>query len=586
MKLTSEQKEVVNHKGNIAIESCPGSGKTRTVVAKLIRCLDEVSDTTRMVCCITYLNAAVHEINHRLASYIKHDELSENFEVGTIHSFCLNNIFHPNYWRIKTLKKGYEIISPDDELYKKLVNNIIRDYSLDSRAFDSFSFLHRGKEPSGKISQEAAEAFWKYLDTHSLVDFNDIIYYSSKLITKYKHVASGLASKFGWILVDEFQDTSSDQVKILKEIASFKRTKYFLVGDPYQSIMSFAGGDQVLMKKFSKAIDAEEGKKITGNFRSSEKIVHLAELVLPRRPTTKAVGVNKKYPYHPRWIDAESVIEGLETNFFPLVKKHKISLGECAILAPNFYLLLSLAPRLRNNGVPIIGPGARPYRRSNHIIAPLMEEVCLLIESLDVKLIRTIRNKIQDIFIICESKRNPRMYTLEGDIMITRIIYFAKKLKREFTNASEFIINLADYVGTLMFEYDFISKKSQKHIIDSGRAMIADIEEHLRSEKRSIEELQVKDLSLFSNNATSVKLLTLHRAKGREFDAVALINVQEYHLPHWSVTSGSANEDEARRLFYVGITRARKIIMMFTEKKNRKAPSRFLLELYPEGAHN
>lgn len=97
MKLNRQQKESIFHEGNMSLVSCPGSGKTHTIVTRLLRCMDEVRDTTRRIGCITYTKAAVNEIQHRLSLYLGRDEYEDKFDIGTIHSFCLNNIFRPNH---------------------------------------------------------------------------------------------------------------------------------------------------------------------------------------------------------------------------------------------------------------------------------------------------------------------------------------------------------------------------------------------------------------------------------------------------------------------------------------------------------
>ncbi len=585
MKLTREQVNAVKCSSNVALESCPGSGKTRTIVAKLLECLDDVRQTTRMISCITYLNSAVNEINHRLSSCITHEELEDYYEIGTIHSFCLRNIFRLNYWRIDKFSGGFAIITPDDDEYKEFVSNIIENNSLDPKSFDDFSFLVREGKISGRMSDKAAKEYWEYLDDNNLVDFNDIIYYSACLIRENEYIIAGLSAKYAWILVDEFQDTSIHQKEILKAISDYKRTKFFIVGDPCQSIMGFAGGSSLLMKQFSKEIVAKNDFSLTGNFRSSSRIINCAEELLPRDPKMDAVGENKYYNHSPLWIRACDSFSGIDEYFLPAIKEHNISLGECAILAPNFYIFLKLAPKMREAGISILGPGSRPYRRSNHIIAPLIEEVCLFIETQDIKQIKIIRYKILDVITICEDKVDKDFFTLKGDIAILKILNAAKNLKNKNVNAKQFIVSFSEEIASLLHERGFIKKEAISHIATSGKGLVSDIEEHCSGDPYSGDNLTIEDLSLFSINSESIKLLTLHRAKGREFDAVAVICVHDGLIPYGAPYAGSDEENESRRLFYVGMTRARKLLMFFTEVRNLRSPSRFLTELFPAGPH-
>ena len=93
MRLNDEQKTAVKYDKNACISACPGSGKTLTIIAKMLRCVEDVRDTPRKVACITYTHAAVDEIEKRLREYGNSEDY-DYFEVGTIHSFCLNNIFN------------------------------------------------------------------------------------------------------------------------------------------------------------------------------------------------------------------------------------------------------------------------------------------------------------------------------------------------------------------------------------------------------------------------------------------------------------------------------------------------------------
>ncbi|WP_200243014.1 UvrD-helicase domain-containing protein [Thiohalocapsa halophila] len=111
MKLTTEQKTAVRCDDNVLITACPGSGKTRVIISKLVRTLDEVRETPRMVDCITYTNTAVHEIEARLRHHAQPGD--ENFyDVCTIHSFCLNHIFRPFCHLIDGYKQGFKVLTP------------------------------------------------------------------------------------------------------------------------------------------------------------------------------------------------------------------------------------------------------------------------------------------------------------------------------------------------------------------------------------------------------------------------------------------------------------------------------------------
>src|SRR3954470_23155938 len=113
MKLNDEQMTAVSCDAHMSLVSCPGSGKTRTVVAKILRCLENVRGTTRRIGCITYTNTAVNEIERRLRQLESRDD-DIYYEVSTIHSFCLNHVLRTNHHRLVEFSNGFEIITPDD----------------------------------------------------------------------------------------------------------------------------------------------------------------------------------------------------------------------------------------------------------------------------------------------------------------------------------------------------------------------------------------------------------------------------------------------------------------------------------------
>lgn len=574
MRLTDEQKTAVFYDTNLALKSCPGSGKTHTIIAKLLRVIEGLKDTTRQVGCITYMNSAVDEICYRISMHLGRD-YEENCTIETIHSFCLNNIFRQNHWRIKYFRTGYTILSPDDQIYKDQIKEIIRNYSLNSRAYEYFELIsRRNTDLPPYISGEARNAYWHFLDSNGYVDFDSIIFYSAYLIEKYGFISSGLAAKYAWLLVDEFQDTSEFQVRIFTAIASHERTDFFLVGDPFQSIMGFAGGKPELMEVFGKSVSARNDLQLLGNFRSSSIIVDYANKLLPRQ--MQATGENKDFNIEPEWRHVKSIFEGLQDFFLPEVQARNIPWGQCAILGPNFFVLRDVARNLREFSIPIIGPGARPYRRSLHLIAPLAENMGSYLISNEPTLIKPIRKKMYELIINCEGKLPLSIFSFNGDLALAKIIWAAKRLAGVTPSALIFMDHFSVIVADILLEYGFISRISSGLIKESGKTIIEDINNHNRDV--DVNNFSIEDLSLLAGG-NSLRMLTVHKAKGREFDAVAMINVEEGKIPYGRPEVGSNAEAEAKRLFYVGITRARKLLKVFTVQQ----PSRFLKELFPNG---
>jgi DNA helicase-2/ATP-dependent DNA helicase PcrA len=385
MKLTDEQREAVRFDDNVMLTACPGSGKTRVIISKLSRAIDAVRDTPRAVACITYTNAAVHEIEARLRHHIQPgDDLY--FDICTIHSFCLNHIFRPFCHLIKGYKRGFKVLTPDSAEFEEHVTAVLAARGRPVPGFsDLEDFAQLRVSPDGQpvgqaiehggLTREIASDFWKRIREAGYIDFANIIYYAYALLRRRPEILSYISAKFAWILVDEFQDTNELQVELLSLIAATKRTRFFLVGDPCQSIFRFAGARPDLADEFATRIAARTDLTLSGNFRSSSPIIDHANLLFPRMPEMRAVGTAKAFTEAPKWRHGASVFEVITDYFLPTLDALDIPYGEAAILAPTWFTLLHLGRRLREYGISIVGPGARPYRR-NRQFAPLAEQIC------------------------------------------------------------------------------------------------------------------------------------------------------------------------------------------------------------------
>jgi len=576
------QLRAVSQPHSVSLVSCPGSGKTRAIIAKLIRCLGDVRGTTRRIAAITYMNAAVDEIQHRMSALVGREDTDALSDVGTIHSFCLMNILAPNHWRLPVLAKGFRVLPATCEEYLDLITGITTSHGLDRRALQDFERLERQRPLPSWITLGAAEDYWCYLDAHGCVDFNDILYYSDDLVRQHPEVSAGLAAKYAWMLVDEFHDTTDHQASILGAVARHKRTRFFIVGDPYQSIMSFAGGRPELMDEFSNAVGADSSVRLVGNYRSSRRIVALAESVQPRIPHMEAVGESRDCDCEPVWVHTERLTDGIDDHFLPVVQAMGIPLGHCAVLAANYFILYDIGRHLRKSKVPIIGPGARPYRRAEHLIAPVAEELATCAVVADAKQFRLVRHRLVDLVLRCCPELVRRFASFDAQVAVAKCVRLAGSISPRDGPALQFIERLAKDTATVLRTHGLLSEVAAEMVTRSGLDMCQDIRQ-----RRDVnaEALTVDDLGIFAHGDKCIKLLTFHKSKGREFDAVAMVRLHDGLIPYGSPTSRSPEEAESRRLFYVGVTRAKKVLMMFTDGDDRRNyhPSRFLSSCFPDG---
>lgn len=581
MKLTKEQGDAVRCDENVMLIACPGSGKTRVIISKLSRVLNVVRETPRAVACITYTNAAVNEIEARLRHQIQPGD-DIYYDICTIHSFCLNHIFRPFCHLIKGYKRGFKVLTPDNAEFEEHVQTILAEHGRGAPSFsdlEDFAQLRisvDGKPVGssiehGGLTREMAASYWKRLREAGYVDFATIVYYALLLLRKRPEILSYVSAKFAWILVDEFQDTTDLQVEILSLIAGADRTRFLLVGDPCQSVYGFSGARPDLAEKFAVRIRARTDFTLSGNFRSSHAIVDHANQLYHRIPTMTAVGPSRRFTRVPEWRHGASPYEVITDYFLPAIDGMGIALGEAAILAPTWYSLYPLGRRLREYGISIVGPGARPYRR-NRQFAPLAEKVCGYMIEPRPESIPGIERSLFNTLLDVTGRASFRIFSYAGRVIVFRLLQVAQDLHNTRLGAIGWLEEAANAFTALLIEEGLLGRAEQDVFAMSVEAMKTD----MRNNRVDLANLTIDDLGIYASPEAALKLSSLHNAKGREYRAVAMMDLHEGKIP--SYRSQTAEEiEEAKRLFYVGVTRAKQLLIYITDGSNRRnQPTRFL----------
>ena len=580
MILTNEQRDAISIDGHVYVRACPGSGKTRALTAKLLDCIDNVRDTTRRIACITYTNTAVHEIENRLRKYGRVGD-SEHCDISTVHAFCLQAVLRPFGWMLDELTGGFSIAPPDSDEFQRIAIEVCTRHRIQTyRNVDAFGNVNRNPDgspvTSGDLTPAAVSEFWEKLLSIGMIDFSSIIYYSYRLLCNVEFISRGISSRYMWMLVDEVQDTTELQVEILRKISVWGKTTFFLVGDEKQSIYSFAGAKPKAIQSFAREIGARLDAPLSGNFRSSPQVIAHAERLLGHFPPMEATGDAAKLTGIVKWQAVQTSFEGIVDHFLPAAEAMGISRGECAVIAPWWLHLYHLGRALREYGVSVTGPGARPYKRS-HTFAVIAEQVCAAIESVDPEQVSLVE---RDLFFMLNSLTDMqcwRVYTYEGRCLVHEMLSIGRMLRAKYHgNGVKWLRVASKEFATLLVRDELLTRAHAKQLVESVDEMLAD----MKKNKVDLNNLSVEDLGLFASTKSCLKLITMHKSKGREFDAVAVINAHEGAIPHF--TAKSAEEImESRRQLYVASTRARKLLMVVTDSSDsRNKPSRFLTDMF------
>lgn len=575
--LTKEQRDAVAHPGNLLLTACPGSGKTRTLIAKLVAEIEGVRGSPQAICCITYTNTAVQEIEQRAREQLQPGD-EAHFSVSTIHALCLNEIVRPYGWLIPGFTGHQKVLtrdSPDFESICQYAAEQVGLYRLSSVDYEAFESL--GVDAQGRVIgpatrnvavSRAAQHFWNRCAELGYIDFCNIIFWAYQLLRDHPKIAKTLCARFRWFLVDEFQDTTELQNEILKLLHATRRSSFFAVGDLYQSIFSFTGARPELVAPFGVQIGARQDLSLSENFRSSQRIVTHGERLFPRVPAMVARGPNRDCTLEPFLVRGVSAFEAISEEFLPRLDAAGIALGNATILAKDWASLIVLSRKLREFGTPIVGPGARPYRKSR-LFAQLAEQFCGALTDPNPEttrqLERALFHAVQDI----TGERRIDVFSHEGRVVLVRLMREAGRLANESPGAIQWLDAMAQATGGILQNADYVNISQAGLFYASVQEMKAD----MQRQNVDIANLSIEDLGLFASPKRALRLSTLHYAKGREYDAVAMIGLRRGAFPHHRAEDVEAE----KRLFYVGVTRARKLLMYVAERDGYgNEPSVFL----------
>jgi DNA helicase-2/ATP-dependent DNA helicase PcrA len=411
-------------------------------------------------------------------------------------------------------------------------------------------------------------AFWELLRSQGFIDYPSITYLTFLLLDRFPDIAKTVSARYREVLIDEMQDTDSLQVELLRRLADAGRSRFFMVGDPMQSIFGFAGAEPARMFELAEHLDARTDFELLENWRSSSRIVRFADALCPRDEAMRAVGPDRDYRAAPVIVSPASAVDAVVGGFLPMLVREGIDVARAAVLAPAWYLLVPIAQELRRLDVPVSGPGSRPYHRRGRLMTGLLENLCACMGSTRPDLLRRVQYEIFDVCQCAEGEARFEAWGRAGRLAALQMIFRGRELRQSHVSAIPWIEAAASAFAEILRTHGFVGARGVERIVEAGAAITADIRTNRNIDP---ERLVVDDLGMFANPDGSMKLLTFHAAKGREFDAVCVVELQEGQMPH-----PSGNIEESRRVLYVAVTRPHRVLMLSHRRNARRC--RFLDE--------
>lgn len=566
INLNDVQREAVNYdEGPLLITAGAGSGKTRTLTQRIIRLMEKDVNPEKIVA-ITFTNKAANEIKRRIElQFPKNSNVKTPF-LGTFHSFGARILRKEAVLLGRTSE--FVIFDSDDSL--RIIKKILKSLNLPAKDYppakiqDKVSKIKDDLLPKEELDEELTNFFAEYensLERQNAFDFDDLIEKVVFVFKNYPEILSKYQNLFEYILVDEYQDINTAQYCFVKMLASAHKN-INVVGDDQQSIYKFRGSDFRNFLNFEKDWPNAKIINLGENYRSSGNIVRASAEVIKNNKFQrhKKLWTNNKDGSLIKIFGAASAEEEANLIVDLLIKKLsglKSAFRSAAILYRTNSQSRAIEQALNFNSIPYeIFGGIKFYERKEikDIVAGLRyglnpkDEVSL--ERLD-KTFRKAQFK--------ELKEN--LPDLAKNLSIIELIgYFLKT---------------TDYQNHLVNKFQNIEERMEniKELINFGNSFNS-----LSEFIERISLLQSTDKVTDSPKKSLVKLMTIHLAKGLEFDDVHIAGATENILPHQRSLQSEEELEEERRLMYVAMTRARNNLTL----SFYGFASRFLYEIPPE----
>ena len=624
-KSQREAVEVVS--GATLVLAGAGSGKTRVLTYKLLHLLVKKILKPNQILAVTFTNKAASEMKSRVSDMLNFP--IDRMWLGTFHSLSLKIL--RIYYEKVGLKKNFLIIDADDQI--KLIKKICDQEKIDTKeispkffvsAIDKLKnkgvFFNELKVNKYRNNDEELRKIYKIYQKELLrincVDFGDLLLLCIKLFKENDEIKKYYQNLFHFILVDEYQDINFIQQKWLEYLYQGHKN-ICCVGDDDQSIYSWRGADVTNLLEFQKNFQTPKIIRLEQNYRSTKNILECASTLIDKNKNRYGKKlwseneVGEKISINGFWGTKEEAI--FTTDRIEILVSKKIKLSEIAILFRVSAHTRSFEERLISIGLPykIIG-GLRFYERKeikdiiaylrliNNLSDDLAFERVINIPKRGIG--KTTLSKINQIarlnntsmFEACKKfvVENKTKINLEINTFIINVINW-QKIKKKFDHIelAKVILEDSNYIRYLENE-----AKNSKHPENLSR--IDNINEFLESLK-DFENLEgfLEHVGLVMENISNtdnetVSLMTMHGAKGLEFDYVFLAGWEEGVFPSQRSLDETGNKglEEERRLAYVALTRARKKIQISYVNQNRysfashdfNSPSRFISELPKE----
>ena len=618
----SQLEAVKNTEGPNLVLAGAGTGKTRVLTTRVAHIIDSKLAFPSQILCVTFTNKAAREMSERIQNLVsvKMDRMPW---IGTFHSIGAKII--RNHAEVIGLKPSFTILDKDDQL--SLIKQILKSENLDqSKYVPKYiqsridQWKNKALNPNdikadslGNMNDDKTLSIYKLYQQRlfqiNCLDFGDLLLQCINLF-KNEDVLKRYSENFKYVLVDEYQDTNTAQYQWLKYLSSVNQN-ICCVGDDDQSIYSWRGAEIDNMLRFEKDFDNTKTTRLEENYRSTNNILKSASSLISYNEARLGKELYSDQgngdPVYIHLVNSSRDEATFVAQEIMKLRDENPDLNNIAVLVRAVFQSREIEEALIRYSVPyrIIG-GIRFYERAE--IKDAISYLRIVYENQDdvafERAIMTPKRGVGEKSFnkIIEVSKNKRISLFQASKLLAGTDEVNKKASSsldEFIKVIERGISMIEttqypeILKVLLDESGYMDMlKNDKNV--SAQTKIENIKELIiaMEDYNSIEEF-LEHISLVTsvdenNEDNKVSLMTLHAAKGLEYDFVFLPGWEEGLFPHQKTIDESGNKgiEEERRLAYVGITRARKTVNISTSMSRRfqnnwmpSLQSRFIEEL-------
>ena len=627
--LNANQREaVLDDSKYLRIVAGAGSGKTRVLTMRIVHLIEEENVYPNKILAITFTNKAANEMKERIRQMLQ-NEVTQPW-ISTIHSLCVR-ILREDI-TCMGWPKNFTVLDADDQ--KTILKEAYKQLEIDANTYPFGSMLdyisnNKGAEISvdrafelvGDFSGDKTKAeVYKYYvkrqnDMYAL-DFDDLILWVVRMFKTYSEVLTKWQNRFSYIHVDEFQDIDKIQYKLIKQLTG-PFNHLYVVGDPDQTIYSWRGADVNIIMNFEKDFKGVKTIMLNENYRSTSCILNGANSVirnnknrLDKELFTSRTS-NEKITHYASASDEYEA--AYVANKISELHREGKAYKDIAVLYRSNYLSRSIEKALLDQRIPyIIYGGLRFYDRQEVKDALCYLRLVVIGDDLALQRVinkpkRGIGNKTME--LIADTARNENKTMLE--VLETENIFsgkakvtlndFVNKVNRWKKMAESKKIETFALFETILDESGYKAMLEEDHETDrleNLKELIDDIKEFTENYPDSSLDEYLQQVSLYGDREETmsgdyIQLMTVHAAKGLEFDTVFVTDMNDGIFPNErAMNEGSRGVEEERRLAYVAFTRAKNKLYLteaggfsFILQRARQT-SRFIKEIDDEYIEN